>query len=147
MNIENFVAGSYDKASQITPLELADESEKQSHLILEIVKKQRDRGASGGLEIELTDLEFWANFGLYFASKVKGGVALEQFRKGMDDDQKTQGIEHLEASKTYWQNMVGLAEKYNVAVMPHQFDKAFSWRKHLEDVDKDIATAREATRE
>lgn len=143
VNIEDFVSESYDKSTQITPLELADETEKQSAQILEIVKKQREYGVSAELEIELTDLEFWANFGLYFASKVKGGVALEQFRKGKVDSNK-KSIQYLEKSKIYWQNMVELAEKYNVEVMPHQFDKEFSWRKHLEDVDKDIAVAKNA---
>ena len=28
--------------------------------------------------------------------------------------------------------------------MPHQFDKEFSWKKHLEDIDEDIAIARNA---
>jgi hypothetical protein len=146
VNIEDFVSESYDKSTQITPLELADETEKQSAQIFEIVKKQRENGVSAELEIELTDLEFWANFGLYFASKVKGGVALEQFRKGKVDS-NDKAIQYLEKSKIYWQNMVELAEKYNVEVMPHQFDKEFSWRKHLEDVDKDIVVAKNAVLE
>ena len=139
VNIADFVAGNYDKNFQITPLQLAEETEKQSARILEIVKERREKGASVELEVELTDLEFWTNFGLYFASKVRGGVALEQFRKGKAES-NDQAVQYLEKGKTYWQNMVELAEKYNVAVMPHQFDKEFSWRKHLEDVDKDIAT-------
>lgn len=146
VNIEDFVAGNYDKESQVSPLQLADETEKQSARILEIVKKQREKGTFAELEIELTDLAFWANYGLYFASKVRGGVALEQFRKGKADSSDL-AVQYLEKGKTYWQEMVDLAEKYNVVVMPHQFDKEFSWRKHLEDVDKDIATARETVKE
>lgn len=146
VNIQDFVAEHYDNGSQITPLQLAQESEKQSVRTLEIVKNQREKGASDELEIELTDLEFWANFGFYFGAKVRGGVALEQFRKGKTDS-KEQAVRYLEESKTYWQNMVDLVEKYNVQVMPHQFDKEFSWREHLEDVDKDIAVARESVRE
>ncbi|MEQ9220056.1 MAG: hypothetical protein RLO17_18525 [Cyclobacteriaceae bacterium] len=141
VNIEGFVAGTYDQSTQITPLQLADEAEQQAQSVLEIVAEQRDKGASEALEIELTDLEFWANHGLYFASKVRGGVALEQFRHGKMDF-NNQAVDHLEASKTYWQNMVDLVEKYNVAVMPYQFDEEFSWRKHLEDVDKDTAIAK-----
>lgn len=146
VNIKDFVAGNYDKEAQATPLQLADETEKQSARILEIVNDQYQTGASPVLKIELADLEFWANYGLYFASKVRGGVALEQFRKGQSNS-RDQTIQYLEESKTYWLKMVELAEKYNVAVMPHQFDKEFSWRKHLEDVDKDIATAMEVEKE
>ena len=143
VNIVNFVEGNYDKDLQVNPLQLANETEKQSARILEIVKEQREKGANAELEIELTDLEFWANFGQYFASKVRGGVALEQFRKKKLDS-RNPAVQYLEESKTYWQNMVDLVEKYNVAVMPHQFDDKFSWRKHLEDVDQDIAVARGA---
>lgn len=147
VNIVDFVEGSYDESSQITPLQLAEETETQSARILEIVNYHRQQGASSDLEIELADLEFWANYGLYFAAKVRGGVALEQFRKGKNDDEKRQAVQYLEASKTYWENMVDLVEKYNVATMPHQFDKEFSWRKHLRDVDKDVATAKAAKTE
>ena len=38
--------------------------------------------------------------------------------------------------------MVKLAERYNVETMPHQFDKEYSWRKHLADVDLDIVIAK-----
>jgi len=31
--------------------------------------------------------------------------------------------------------------------MPHQFDKEFSWREHLADVDQDIAVAKNAVAE
>lgn len=141
VNIEDFVAGNYDKTVQIIPLQLAEETEKQSARIFEIVKKQREIGANPELEIELTDLEFWANYGLYFASKIKGGVALEQYRKGKSDSREL-AVQYLTESKTYWNNMVELIEKYNVAVMPSQFDKEFSWRKHLVDVEKDIAVAK-----
>lgn len=146
VNIADFVAGTYSKATQITPPELADEAEKQSARILEIVKTQRENGASPELEIELADLEFWANYGLYFASKVRGGIALEQYRKGKIDTNE-KAVTDLETSKIYWQKMVALAEKYNVAVMPYQFDKEFSWRKHLKDVDEDIAVAKSAVKE
>tara|TARA_Y100001980_G_C14556908_1_gene353358 strand:+ start:128445 stop:130562 length:2118 start_codon:yes stop_codon:yes gene_type:complete len=141
VNIADFVAGSYDKSIQTTPIHLADKAEQQAHQISKIVNAIRANGASAELEIELTDLEFWANYGLYFASKVRGGIALEQFRKGKMDS-NDEAVRHLEESKTYWQKMAEHAEKYNVEVMPHQFDKEFSWRKHLEDVDKDIVIAK-----
>ncbi|NND07638.1 MAG: hypothetical protein HKN87_14780 [Saprospiraceae bacterium] len=146
VNISDFVAGNYDKTAHTTPLALADETEEQSTRILEIVENLRKQGVSAELEIELTDLEFWANFGLYFASKVGGGVALEQFRKGKIDS-LDKAVQHLETSKNYWQKMVDLVEIYNVAVMPHQFDDEFSWREHLEDVEKDITIAMESVKE
>lgn len=146
VNIVDFVADNYDKETQVTPLQLADETEKQSTRILEIINDHRQTGASPSLEIELADLEFWANFGSYFSSKVRGGVALEQYRKGKHDSSDP-AVQYLGKSKIYWQKMVELAEKYNVAVMPHQFDDEFSWREHLKDVDRDIAVAKSAVKE
>ncbi|WP_319501876.1 hypothetical protein [uncultured Draconibacterium sp.] len=143
INIEDFVAESYDKSTQITPLELAAETEKQSARILEIVKKQRKKGASPELEIELTDLEFWANYGFYFAMKVRAGVALESFRKGIDANGQQKAVEILTKGLGYWVKMTELAEKYNVKEMPYQFDQEFSWRKHIVDAEYDIMIAKD----
>ncbi|MFY0652428.1 MAG: hypothetical protein JXQ96_10360 [Cyclobacteriaceae bacterium] len=145
VNIKDFVAGEFDKEDQVTPLQLAEESENQSIRIFEIVDGQRKSPSSSELEIELTDLEFWANYGRYFASKIRAGVALEKFRNGKEPNGQTDAIEILKEGKAHWSKMVELVEKYNVAVMPHQFDKEFSWRKHLEDIDKDIAFVKDVS--
>lgn len=145
VNIRDFVVGNYDKETQVNPLELAEKTENQSARILEILKAKRENEVSADLEIELTDLEFWANYGRYFASKIRAGVALENFRTGKDVDGQTKAVQILENGKIYWNNMVELVERYNVAVMPHQFDKEFSWREHLSDIDKDIVIAKNAS--
>ena len=89
----------------ITSLLLADEADDESARIFEILGILRKNGVSKELEIELTDIEFWANYGLYFASK--------------------------------WPAVL---DEYG-GTMPHQFDREFSWRKHIIDVENDIAIA------
>ena len=145
VNIRDFVAGNYDQNAQITPLQLAQETKDQSARIFEILSAQRESEVSSDLEIELTDLEFWANYGLYFASKVQAGVDLERFRNGLDQKGQEAAVKKLTEGLDYWKKMVELAERYNVAIMPHQFDKEFSWRKHIVDVNQDIALANEAS--
>lgn len=142
VNIKDFVESNYDSKKQITPLQLADDTEKESNKIFEILENIRTDKISQELEIELTDLEFWANYGMYFASKVRGGVALEKFRKGKDINDQKIAIEYLEKGLVFWKNMVELVERYNVAIMPHQFDKEFSWREHIVDAENDINIAK-----
>ncbi len=141
VNIPDFIAGNYNEKTQISPIQLADETENQSVHLLELLNELRKDGVSNGLELELTDIEFWANYGLYFASKIRAGVALESFRNGKDLAGQKTAVENLEKGRLYWNNLVELAEKYNVSSMPHQFDKQFSWRKHIVDVENDIAIA------
>jgi hypothetical protein len=141
VNIPDFIAGNYDEVKQITPLQLAEETENESQKLLGIVDAIRDENISNELEIELTDVEFWANYGLYFASKIRAGVALESFRKGLDKTKQNEAVDFLIKGNEYWMKMVELAERFNVASMPHQFDKDFSWRKHIVDVENDIAIA------
>jgi len=141
VNIPDFIAGKYNEKTQITPLQLADETETESLHLLELLNELRKGEVSNELEIELTDIEFWANYGLYFSSKIRAGVALESFRNGKDFAGQITAVENLAKGRVYWDSMVELAEKYNVVTMPHQFDKDFSWRKHIVDVENDIAIA------
>ncbi len=147
VNIPDFIAGNYDEDKQITPLQLALEAENESMRIFEILAALRAEGASEALEIELTDIEFWANYGNYFSSKIRAGVALERFRSGKDAAGQKTAIENLEKGREYWGNMVKLVERYNVETMPHQFDKEFSWREHIVDVESDIAIAESSQEE
>ena len=143
VNIKDFVAGNFEPETQITPLQLANTTVEESEQILDVLKEIRSSDVSQELEIELTDLEFWANYGFYFATKIKAGVALEKFRKGIDPKGQQSAVEILTAAKDYWVRMVELAERYNVPVMPSQFDPKFSWRKHIVDAEHDITIAKE----
>lgn len=141
VNVADYVAGKFDHKKQITPLELANQAERESKEIVDILLQLRKNEISKDLEIELTDLEFWAYYGKYFASKIRAGVALESFKNGKNDQGKKEAIEELKKASTIWYRMVELAERYNVEVIPHQFDFDYSWRKHIKNVEKDIAIA------
>ena len=97
------------------------------------------------LEIETEDIIAWGHFGQYVADKIRGGVALQRYREEGNIDHKKEAIGHLENALLHWKDYVAEMEKYNVAVMPHQFDNEFSFRKHIEDAEMDITIARNST--
>lgn len=45
----------------------------------------------------------------------------------------------------FWESLLDMmvehVEKYNVPVMPYQFDSAYSWRKQLPLIEKDMKIA------
>ena len=142
VKIMDFVEGTFDADKQISPIELAELTEYESQLAQDIVHSFRKAEPCHGLEIELTDIEFWSTYGFYFASKIRAGVALTQFRQLGDEAGQGQAVHYLKAALVHWQTMVDLAERYNVQTIPYQFDPEFSWRKHSVDVEADIEIAR-----
>lgn len=141
VNIEDFVNGEYED-KQITPLELADITEKESKQALEIITQIRETNtANQELEIELNDIDSWVRHGLYFAAKLRGGVALQQFRTSGEAKNQQEAIKQLTLALTHWKDLTASVEKYNVPVMPYQFDSEFSWRKHIPEVENDIKIA------
>ncbi|TYA84188.1 hypothetical protein [Seonamhaeicola marinus] len=142
VNIKDFVAGNFEDA-QITPIELADIAEKESKEAIAIANALKaEHPENKLLQIELSDIEAWGHYGLYFASKLKGAVALQTYKLKGDKTQQTEAINHLEKGLQHWKSLTEAMERYNVPVMPNQFDKAFSWRKHIKDAENDILVAK-----
>ncbi|MEO1450801.1 MAG: hypothetical protein AAFV07_14830, partial [Bacteroidota bacterium] len=142
VNIPDFLTGNY-APDQLTPDKLADLTEAASQDALEIATQlRRQHPDNQDLIIELTDIETWAYYGFYFAAKIRGGIALHLFRTAGDKADQTEAISQLEKGVTHWQKMVELVETYNVPVFPYQFDPEFSWRKHLESVNRDVKIAK-----
>lgn len=52
-------------------------------------------------------------------------------------------VQYLTAAKDCWLQLTEHVERYNVPVMPYQFDSEFSWRKQLSLVERDIKLASE----
>ena len=94
------------------------------------------------MKIELNDIRSWSWHGRYFAQKLRGSVALARYRKTKDKQQQAAAVQYLSAAKACWLQLVEHVERYNVPVMPYQFDQEFSWRKQLSRVERDIRMAR-----
>ncbi|TXG38634.1 hypothetical protein [Seonamhaeicola maritimus] len=143
VNIKDFVAGKF-KEEQITPIELANITEKESNEALAFVKSFKENHQDNKLlQIELNDIEAWGHYGLYFADKIHGGTFLETYRKFGKDGAQFKAVKHLEQAADHWKVYTETMERYNVSEMPYQFDPKFSWRKHIADAENDVSIAKQ----
>lgn len=148
VSIADFVKRAQKEVSPkvtVTPLRLADASEKDEREVLESIQRLRTKVTpySGALECELDDLEAWANLGLYFADKLRAGVALETFREGGSADEKQKAIAYLERAAKEWGNLVSVTRRH-YRETPYVARFSFAWANYQDQVERDIQIAREA---
>ena len=132
----------------VTPVQLADDSERDARAVLESVGALRARPAGAAkpdaaLECELLDLETWANLGLYLAEKLRAGVALETFRRTGAEPEKAGAVDHLTKAAACWRRAADIADSH-LHESPNMPAGVFSWRRFVPEVDRDIDLAREA---
>ena len=145
----------------ITPLQLADASEKDSREALAIVDSVRRRAAtvSGALDCELADIEAWGHLGLYLADKLRAGVALETYRETGAESEKRAAVSALTIGVDHWDNLVRVTDAhyqetpymlfspYNENTNRPRYKSdaiTFSWKKFAPQVSLDIEIAEEA---
>ncbi|MFN8345861.1 MAG: hypothetical protein U0X91_12690 [Spirosomataceae bacterium] len=140
------------KSAQTSPLTLADSSEKDSQKVLELVADLRKKVTqqSGALTSELDDAATWAYLGLYFAEKLRAGIALELYRQTGDEAQKKKSVELLKIALSHWDNVVALT-KNRYLPTPHVTTQnykenftVFSWELLRPQVLRDIELAEKA---
>jgi hypothetical protein len=151
------VRGEAVPGGTVTPLALADASERDSREALAALERVRQyiTPFSGALACEIRDVEAWSHLGLYFAEKLRAGVALETFRQTGAAAEKEQAIGHLEQALRHWDAVVAAtADHYRPT--PHVFMEdprlvgglrdGFSWAGLRDQVLRDIELARTAER-
>ncbi|MFY0652571.1 MAG: hypothetical protein JXQ96_11085 [Cyclobacteriaceae bacterium] len=132
------------KEEEVTPLEVTDEMESNAKSVLQLCKELESKATSNKInfQIELNDIKTWAHLSLYFASKVRGGVALDEARKTKNHDLQNQSIQHLKQAVNHWQNIVDITSKqYQDVSLLHIKTTKFSWRYFIPQVKKDIELA------
>jgi hypothetical protein len=130
-----------------TPLQLADSSEKDGSDLLGILPSLKAAAGSypGAYDCEIADLEAWANLSLYFAAKLRAGVALETFRSNGASSEKEKAISLLENAAMQWAGVIAATQKHYVET-PHVSGKSFSWEKYRDQAERDIEIAKRAER-
>jgi hypothetical protein len=146
ISISEFVDQGMDDPGRIDPLELADQLDVDCQEALRLVAAIQGDSDSAKLQIEVNDIVAWAWHGQYFAHKLRGGVALARYRKSGHEEDQLSAVAQLTQARDCWLKLVERVEKYNVPVMPYQFDPEYSWRKQLPRVDEDINIARKAAK-
>ncbi len=146
------LGNSFDK-SKITPPILASMLEKDCAKALELIKNIQP-GTNHSLMYELADIKTWATLGLYFAEKLKGGIALQTYRvKGVEEN-KLSAISHLQKALHYWDEVVSITRPiYKDMPLVHYSEQdgkswkendqlRFHWGLIRPDVAKDVEIAR-----
>lgn len=145
VSIADYVKAGGNAGGKISPLKLADESERDAAETSRIAGEIRAGGAvSPTLDCELQDMESWALLGRYLAGKLRGGTALETYRTSGDARAKERAVSALEAAAADWRRLAQTIHGHNNAVAPNIFDAEFSWTKQIPAVDADVETARSA---
>jgi len=141
LSINETVNQGIQDPTRITPLQLANQLDADCQEALRLVAKTAKASTSPTLAIELNDIVCWTWHGRYFAQKLRGAVALARYRKDKNKTDQQAAVTHLTQANECWLKLVEHVEKYNVPVMPYQFDREYSWRKQLTRVEQDIRTA------
>jgi hypothetical protein len=143
-------------SGKITPPLLAYMLERDCNEALALVRNI-NTSANNDLMFEVADVRTWAYMGLHFAEKLKGALALQNFRTKGNEVDKTNAIKHLQKALSYWDEVVSITSPiYNDMPLVHYSEQngfrseenkhlTFHWKKIRPDVAKDIETAKNAT--
>ena len=147
--------GTFDK-NKITPPVLISMLENDNRRALNIIRNFKAIN-NPALEQEVADVRVWANLGLYFAEKIKGGVALQTYRLRGGQEFKDKAVQHLENALKYWDEVVAITTPlYNHMPLVHFSEQdgkhwkendhlRFHWELIRPEVAKDIDIAKNAT--
>jgi hypothetical protein len=158
VSVVDFVAASRKGAAfppgRITPATLADRLERDNREALRLVEAI-DTGADASLLYEVADVQVWAHLGLHLALKLRGAIALETFRLGGDEEQRSRAIAQLERALAEWDEVVRITRPlyremklthYNHNFFVANDENLFHWAKVRDEVAADVAIARNARR-
>jgi hypothetical protein len=145
-------AGGTFAASRFTPPRLAGLLEHDASAALALVKPI-DTQRNASLMYEVADVRTWSYLGLHLAEKLRGAVALQNFRAGGDPRDRQQAIEHLEKALGYWDQVIRITRPIYkdmklTAYNNNSFDanphNLFHWALVRGEVARDIDVARAA---
>jgi hypothetical protein len=137
--------------SLLTPLELAEDLEKDGNRALELVESLRKRATRNvsTFDCEIEDVQAWAYLSLYFADKLRAGVALDIFRKTKAKAQQTKSIALLESAAGHWAKLVAVTKQHYNPIPAVQLSQSqnnpnaiFSWQRYSDQVKRDIQIAK-----
>jgi hypothetical protein len=128
---------------RITPPSLADSLQRDAQRALE----QLDglELPPGPVDFELADIRAWAHLSLYFAEKLRGGVALQTFRHTQRPRDRAEAVARLCRAAEHWDSLVEVTRPmYNEVPLIHTGSTPFSWERYRDRVRHDITLAETA---
>ena len=144
VNIADFVrAGGQAPADKVSPLQLAAELERDMAEARRLAAAVRQRGnVSPSLAAEMADIDAWSAHGLYFAAKLRGGVALATYRRSGDKAEQAAAVANLERAVDHWRALMEAGTRFNRQRVSHNAGELFSWARFLPAVERDVDIAR-----
>jgi hypothetical protein len=146
---------------RVTPVQMAKDLESDCRRALALadqVKAESGESTDVSLCFELADVRAWAEMGLYFAAKIRGGVALATFRITGDRKTRSEAVSHLRDALGHWDNLIAITRPlYRDMPLVHlseqdgkpweeNDDLRFHWEYLRPSVETDIRIAENATR-
>lgn len=139
---------------EVTPIALAAMLDADNREALKLVQGI-DTKDNPSLMYEVADVKVWANLGLHLAEKIKGAVALQQFRLTGDVSQQKLAVQHLEQALTYWDEVVAITRPiyrdmplahYNHNSYDENKNNLFHWALIRDQVKDDVEIARKSVK-
>ena len=135
---------------RVTPLALASALENDNREALSLVAAI-DVSDDATLMYEVADVKAWAFLGLHLAEKLRGGVALQTYRKTGDTSQQRSAVAHFENALAHWDSLIGVTRPiykdmrlthYNHNSFDANPDNLFHWALIRDEVARDIEVAK-----
>ena len=109
-----------------------------------------DTSGNASLMYEVADVKTWANLGLHLAEKLKGALALTEYRLTAVAEKKQEAIEHLQRALGYWDEVIRITRPiyrnmplthYNNNFFDANEDNLFHWALIRNEVARDVEIA------
>ncbi len=127
-------------AERITPPALADALQRDAENALELIDGLDS--PTGSVDFELADIRAWANLSLYFAEKLRGGVALQTFRLTQRPSDRSEAVSRLRRAAYHWDSLIQVTRPmYGEVPLIHTGSTPFSWERYRDRVLHDITIA------
>lgn len=151
--VDATLVGTAFAEQRLTPLELATQIEADCNQALALLA-DIDTSTNASLRYEVADAQTWSHLGLHLASKLRGAVALDTYRKTGDTPQKRNAIAHLKTALAQWDEVIAITRPlyrdmrlthYNHNSFDANPDNLFHWALIRDEVAQDLTTAQSAT--
>jgi hypothetical protein len=143
VNVADFVKTGKAPSGASSPLELADQLDRDRATTMKLVARLRARGdVLPTFDCELTDIEAWCAYSDYFAAKLRAGVALATARATQDLKQQQRAVAELETALTHWKRLADLGGRFNRLPVLSNSTDPFSWAALIPAVERDIELAK-----
>ncbi len=129
-------------AGRVTPLTIADRSEREADEALEQIAALGE--PAGRLGDEVADVRAWAHLGLHFSNLLRAAIELARFDTSGREADRGEAVRLASRALAEWDRIVTLTERrYRPVPLQILDERPFSWAELRGDVARSIDIARD----